>query len=235
MLENKKSVFESVTIWGVLVTLVGVVLNRFGIQLVDEGGWANDLVVLFGAVMSLYGRIRGTKRIKGLVAVVLLCAFSLASIQNAMAAPPDKWSRDHWKYAGKIKKVAVYNLVVPEDGLASGDTILGSGPDLPKNSIITKSYYHIATEFVGASDNVITLSCIAAGDIATGLELHGDAQFTVAAGSVDGGAATSYVKTTSAGCSPYFSIGAGVTGYTEGRAQFMVEFVQLNADEGLSQ
>lgn len=234
MLEGSKNVLVSTTFWGVVLTLVGLVLNRFGIQLADQAGWANDLVILSGAVVALIGRVKATQRVK-LLGLALAAMFAIQSVE-VFAAPPQKWSREEWRHVGKITKTAVYHLVVDSDGIASGEELTGVGPDLPENAIVTNVYYHISTAFTGASDNEINMGCIASGDIMDNVRLHGDAQYTVAsAGVIVADNPSSYVKTTSAGCSPFFSIGSGTTGYTAGQAQVMVEFVQLYPDAGLDE
>lgn len=231
MLEGTKSIFTSTTFLGVLVSVVAIVLGMFKIQLLDQAGWVTDLGALVGAAVALYGRVKATKKIAGFIFAMLFAATSL----NVMAAPPDSWSRDQWKYIGKEKKVAVYHLVVDSDGIASGDMIYGVGPDLPANAIITKVYYHISTAFVGANDNPVSLNCVASSDLINGATIHADAQYTVAAGAVDGGAASTFVKTTSAGCSPTFYVGDGASGYSSGQLQALVEYVQLYPAAGLDE
>lgn len=231
MLEGNKSIFLSTTFYGVLISVVAIVLNMFGIQLGDQAGWANDLLALVGAVVALVGRVKAVKRVS-----VLIALFALTFISVAQASNPDPWSRQEWDYVGKTSKVAMYNLVVDSDGLASGDVITGTGPALPANAIVTNVTYHISTQFTGASDNTISMDCIASGDLMTGLQLHSDAALTVASGGVVSPQThSSYVKTTSAGCTPTFSIGTGTTGYSAGQLQALVEFIQIFPEAGLAE
>jgi hypothetical protein len=199
----------------------------------DQAGWVTDVTALVGAVVALVGRVKAVKKI-GMFAAFMI---AIMASQSVMAAPPDSWSRQEWKYVGKQVKVAVYRLISDSDGLASGDTLTGVGPDLPPNAIVTNAYYHIANAFTGASDNQIDFSCIASGDLMNNLALNGDTVNTVASGGVvDADDPSTYVKTTSAGCAPQFEIGSGTTGYaSDAQLDVMIEFVQLSPDEGLDE
>jgi hypothetical protein len=231
MLNGDKSIFLSTTFYGVVISVIAVVLNMFGIQLNDQAGWVNDVAALVGAVVALIGRVKATKKVS-----VLIALFALTFVSVAQAANPDPWSRQEWRYVGKTSKVAMYNLVVPAAGVASGDTLTGVGPALPPNSIVTNVTYHISTEFVGASDNAISMNCIASGDLMTGLQLNGDAALTVASGGVVSPEThSSYVKTTSTGCSPTFYVGTGASGYTAGQLQALVEYMQIFPEAGLAE
>lgn len=233
MLEGNKSIFLSTTFYGVVISVVAVVLNMFGIQLNDQAGWVNDVAALVGAVVALVGRVKAVKKI-GMFAAFMIAVLAMGSVQ---AAPPDSWSRNEWKYIEKTAKVAVYRLVTDSDGVASGEALTGVGPDLPENAIVTNVYYHIANAFSGASDNQIDLSCIASGDLMNNVQLHNDTVNTVASGGVvDADNPSTYVKTTTTGCSPQFEIGSGTTGYaSDAQLDVMVEFIQLSPSEGLSE
>ncbi|HRH80605.1 MAG TPA: hypothetical protein PLW81_06130 [Thiobacillaceae bacterium] len=61
-----KPLLASVTFWGAVLTLVSVLLPHLGLDLVDASGWAADLAALGGVLVSLAGRIRATRRIRGL-------------------------------------------------------------------------------------------------------------------------------------------------------------------------
>ena len=232
MLDGNKNLFTSTTFWGVIISVVSIVLGMLKFDIGDQAGWVTDVTALVGAVVALIGRVKAVKKI-GMFAAFMIAVMAM---QSAMAAPPDSWSRNEWKYVGKQPKVQVFNLVVPVAGVASGDTISGVGEDLPPNAIVTNVTYHISTEFVGASDNAISMNCIASADLMTGLGLHGDAVNSVGSGGVIAPETHSgYVKTTSTGCAPTFYIGTGVTGYTAGALQALVEYMQLYPSEGLDE
>lgn len=57
---ESKSLFTSVTFWGLIVTFLSQALKHWGIQ-VDEAGLSNDLVSLSGLLVAGYGRFRATQ------------------------------------------------------------------------------------------------------------------------------------------------------------------------------
>ncbi len=62
MNDDSKSLFTSVTFWGVVVTLLSQIATRAGWHVpVDTTGLVNDLAGLAGVVISIYGRVRATQ------------------------------------------------------------------------------------------------------------------------------------------------------------------------------
>jgi hypothetical protein len=62
MNEPSKSIFASVTFWGVVIGVVSQLATRYGYQFPgDISGLANDLAGMAGAALSIYGRIRATQ------------------------------------------------------------------------------------------------------------------------------------------------------------------------------
>ena len=59
---ESKSIFLSVTFWGLVLSLVGPVLAHYGITLPgDTAGLANELAMLVGDAVAVYGRLRATQ------------------------------------------------------------------------------------------------------------------------------------------------------------------------------
>ena len=64
MNEPSKSIFASVTLWGVVIGVVSQIATRYGYQFPgDDAGLANDLAGMAGAALSIYGRFRATQRV----------------------------------------------------------------------------------------------------------------------------------------------------------------------------
>lgn len=61
-MNDSKSLFASMTFWGVLVTLVSPILKSHGIE-VDAAGLANDIATGVGAAVAIYGRIRASQKV----------------------------------------------------------------------------------------------------------------------------------------------------------------------------
>ena len=57
---ESKSIFLSVTFWGVIAGLVSTALKKYGFTL-DEAGLTNDAVTLASAVVAVYGRMRAAQ------------------------------------------------------------------------------------------------------------------------------------------------------------------------------
>lgn len=63
---ERKGLMGSKTVWGVVIMILAPYLQRsFGIDLSGETGLgiANDLPVLFGGFLAIYGRIKASGRI----------------------------------------------------------------------------------------------------------------------------------------------------------------------------
>lgn len=99
---NSKSIFTSVTFWGLLLSVVSPLLARVGFTLPDDtAGFANELVSLVSAAVALYGRVRATQPLhiispaasgagsqSGFAKVELLVAIAFASLLVACAGAP---------------------------------------------------------------------------------------------------------------------------------------------------
>lgn len=80
---ESKSIFLSVTFWGILASVISTACKKYGI-VIDEAGLANDGVTLVAAGLALYGRFRATQPVHILPAVkfmakrAVVCAALLA-------------------------------------------------------------------------------------------------------------------------------------------------------------
>ncbi len=62
MIIESKSIFTSVTFWGVVLGVVSQIATRYGYQLPgDTAGLTNDLAGIAGALGALWGRLRATQ------------------------------------------------------------------------------------------------------------------------------------------------------------------------------
>lgn len=62
---ESKSIFTSVTFWGLVIGIVSQVAMRYGYVVPgDTAGLANDLSGAAGAVLVLWGRIRATQPVR---------------------------------------------------------------------------------------------------------------------------------------------------------------------------
>lgn len=62
-MENYKSVLTSKTVWGSIITVLAVLAPNLGI----DHGVVDELVALFGAAFSIYGRIVATTKIDSVI------------------------------------------------------------------------------------------------------------------------------------------------------------------------
>lgn len=230
MLEGNKSLFTSVTFWGVIMSVVSIVLKMLKIDIVDQAGWATDLAALSGLAVALYGRVRASKKI-GMFAAFMIAFLAINSVQ---AAPPDSWSRGEWKYVKKIDKTNCYNLVVPSSGLLASTVTSNTGDEIPANSIVKGAYYQITTQFTGASDNTISMDLNASGDLVAAIGLDSDSTGYYV-GNLDHLGSSGALIVGSTATTPTFSIGAGTTGYTAGAAIYCVDYSQIYPDAGLDE
>jgi hypothetical protein len=58
-----KPLLASLTFWGAVLTLAALLAPHLGLELVDPQGLAQDLAAAVGAVLSVLGRLRATRRI----------------------------------------------------------------------------------------------------------------------------------------------------------------------------
>ncbi len=65
-MNETKGTLKLVGFWGSFLTVVQVALNMMGYELATDG-MAEEIALLVTSLMALYGRMRATKRIKGIV------------------------------------------------------------------------------------------------------------------------------------------------------------------------
>lgn len=58
-----KGILESKSVWGALLAIAGTVASLLGYDIGDTNGLANEIVVLVGSVIAVYGRIKAVKRL----------------------------------------------------------------------------------------------------------------------------------------------------------------------------
>lgn len=58
-----KGILESKSVWGALLAIAGTVASLFGYDIGDTNGLANEIVVLAGSIIAIYGRIKAVKRL----------------------------------------------------------------------------------------------------------------------------------------------------------------------------
>jgi len=62
-LQDSKPVWASKTVWGSLAVLAVSIGHIAGVDLGDAGGWAEDIVLILGAGLAIFGRVKAVKRI----------------------------------------------------------------------------------------------------------------------------------------------------------------------------
>lgn len=60
---NSKGLFESKTIWGVIIQLIALGTYQLGYDIGDQGMWVNAIVGAIGAVLTVIGRIKAVKKL----------------------------------------------------------------------------------------------------------------------------------------------------------------------------
>jgi len=65
-MNESKSIFQSVTFWGAVVTFASPLLVKYGINITDQqaSAVAQTAVGLVGAAITVWGRVRATKAIR---------------------------------------------------------------------------------------------------------------------------------------------------------------------------
>lgn len=58
-----KGILESKSVWGALLAIAGTVASLLGYDIGDTNGLANEIVVLVGSVVAIYGRVKAVKRL----------------------------------------------------------------------------------------------------------------------------------------------------------------------------
>jgi hypothetical protein len=61
---DSKPVWASKSVWGSLMVLVVAIGHIAGVDLGDAGQWADDVVLILGAGIGIYGRVKAVKKIK---------------------------------------------------------------------------------------------------------------------------------------------------------------------------
>lgn len=64
-----KGALQSKTVWGVLVALIGSFASRYGVDVcgADTTAVAGDIATLAGSALAIYGRVRASTGIAGLI------------------------------------------------------------------------------------------------------------------------------------------------------------------------
>ena len=64
-MNESKSIFQSVTFWGAVITFASPLLVKYGVNITDQqaSGIAQAVVGFIGAAITIWGRIRATKSI----------------------------------------------------------------------------------------------------------------------------------------------------------------------------
>jgi len=62
-MNDVKSILQSKTIWGALLSLVSVGLTAAHVDMGPVDGWVEAIVGLVGVVLAIYGRIVAVKKI----------------------------------------------------------------------------------------------------------------------------------------------------------------------------
>ncbi len=60
---NSKPWYLSKSIWGSLIVVAATITQMFGIDIGDPTGWLEPMMVLNGAILALYGRVKAVKKI----------------------------------------------------------------------------------------------------------------------------------------------------------------------------
>lgn len=66
-MNDGKPMWASTGVWGAVSVLAVSVASLAGYNIGDAGGWATGIVTLLGAGLSLWGRIKASKKITSLV------------------------------------------------------------------------------------------------------------------------------------------------------------------------
>jgi hypothetical protein len=63
MFSSGKSAWASKTIWGSVMVVAVAGAKMLGYDLGDADQWADELVILIGATIAIYGRVTAVKKI----------------------------------------------------------------------------------------------------------------------------------------------------------------------------
>lgn len=61
-----KGLLMSKTVWGAIIAIGATIAKTAGFDIGDTEGLVNDIVVLVGAVIAMYGRVKAVKKIEGI-------------------------------------------------------------------------------------------------------------------------------------------------------------------------
>ena len=61
-----KGLFTSKTVWGAIIAIGATIAKMAGFDIGDTEGLVNDIVVLAGAIIAIYGRFKAVKKIEGI-------------------------------------------------------------------------------------------------------------------------------------------------------------------------
>lgn len=64
LLENGKGLWESKTIWGVVIQVTALITYQLGYDIGDQGMWVNAIVGAIGSIIAVIGRIKAVKKIR---------------------------------------------------------------------------------------------------------------------------------------------------------------------------
>jgi hypothetical protein len=109
-------------------------------------------------------------------------------------------------------------------GKASGASGTLPGGVIPADAVVTNSYYVVTQAFDSSATARLNFGCDSASDLFSALDLDGDATGTVAAGAVDGGAASSFVYI-DASCNIDWSFSGANSAVTEGKICIFNEWI----------
>jgi len=63
-MEDVKSFLLSKTLWGVIVSFVGLILTQLGFDTTMLAGLDGEIVSVIGLVLATYGRFKAVKKLK---------------------------------------------------------------------------------------------------------------------------------------------------------------------------
>lgn len=62
-MDDTKNMLQSKTVWGVVLSVAGIIASQMHIDIGDASGWVETITALIGAGLALYGRVKAVKRI----------------------------------------------------------------------------------------------------------------------------------------------------------------------------
>ena len=148
MNDTSKSIFTSVTFWGLLLGLLGPLSTRFGYTMPsDTTGLANEIVGIVGALVALYGRFTATNQVHivppsdpttkqgGFANMRMITAIALTSLAVACAVQPQTPAQGVYAVQGAYASaltIAVAYKQLPPCGLPTSPKLCSNA------SVVTK-------------------------------------------------------------------------------------------------